>query len=244
MRYKITIEYDGTNYKGWQSQDGLPTVQGAIESAVFAFCQEKTEVYGSGRTDAGVHALGMTAHMDIQKETDTETIKMALNAHLREEAIVILSVEKTADEFHARFDAKQRYYLYRILNRATPPALDVDRVWWVPQKLDIEKMRAGAKHLIGQHDFSSFRAAECQAQSPIRTVDEITFEKQGNEIWMRCQARSFLHHQIRNFIGSLVEVGRGKEEPIWIKEILEKKDRTTAGPTAPACGLYFEKVEY
>ncbi|MHA1541002.1 MAG: tRNA pseudouridine(38-40) synthase TruA [Alphaproteobacteria bacterium] len=244
MRYKLKIEYDGTRYYGWQKQENLPTIQGAIEQAIFKFCAEKTEVYGSGRTDKGVHAFGQIAHVDIEKNTTTETIKMAINAHLRDEQIVILDVEKVAEDFHARFDAKQRFYVYKILNRSVSPALDENRVWWIPKKLNIKKMQEASKFLLGKHDFSSFRATECQAQSPIRTLDSIAFEQKNDIIIMKCNALSFLHHQVRNIIGSLVEVGIGRKNTDWIKEVLEKKDRKLAGITAPACGLYFEKIEY
>ncbi len=244
MRYKLKIEYDGTKYHGWQKQENLPTIQGAIEKAIFKFCAEETEIYGSGRTDKGVHAFGQIAHVDIKKETTTETIKMALNSHLRDEKIVILSVEKVAEDFHARFDAKQRFYVYKILNRPVHPALDLKRVWWIPKKLDIKKMQKASEFLLGNHDFSTFRATECQAKSPIRTLDSITFEQKKDIIIMKCNALSFLHHQVRNIIGSFIEVGLGKKKPEWIKEILEKKDRKFAGMTAPACGLYFEKITY
>ena len=244
MRYKLTIEYDGTNYKGWQRQEDLPTIQGAIEEAVFQFCQVRSEVYGSGRTDAGVHALGQVAHVDLPKEYPIRTILMALNFYLKDESVVIKSLEKILDEFHARFDAKKRHYVYRVLNRSVRSALDRNRVWWVPQKLDILAMENGVKHLIGKHDFSSFRGGSCQAKSPIRTLEKIEIKREGDEVIFTVSAISFLHHQVRNLVGSLVEVGQGKHSSDWIKETLESCDRTKAGTSAPACGLYFERVEY
>ncbi len=169
---------------------------------------------------------------------------MALNSHLRDEKVVILDVGKVAEDFHARFDTTQRFYVYKILNRQVHPALDLKRVWWIPKKLNIKKMQKASKFLLGNHDFSTFRATECQAKSPIRTLDSIIFEKKNDKIIMKCNAKSFLHHQVRNIIGSLVEVGLGKQKSEWIQEILEKKNRKFAGMTAPACGLYFEKIMY
>ncbi|MBN2675846.1 MAG: tRNA pseudouridine(38-40) synthase TruA [Alphaproteobacteria bacterium] len=244
MRCKLTIEYDGTGYHGWQRQDDLPTIQGAIEEAVFQFSQVKTEVYGSGRTDAGVHALGQVAHVDLPKEYPLHKIQMGLNFYLKDEGIRIVSVENTSGEFHARFDAKKRHYLYRVLNRFSESALDKNRVWWVPQDINLEAMKMASKFLIGRHDFSAFRASECQAESPVRTLDNIQIEKVNDEIHFHVSARSFLHHQVRNFVGSLIEIGQGKYPPEWIKEVLESLDRTKAGVSAPACGLYFEKVLY
>ncbi len=245
MNYKITIEYDGTRYHGWQRQeDGMPTIQSEIETAIEKFTGQKVELIGSGRTDSGVHAYGQVAHFKTEKEYDDETVKMALNNYLRDCPISIRHAERVSDDFHARFDARQRYYEYKILNRREKPALDLDKVWWVPFELDVKKMHEAGKFLIGKHDFTSFRASECQAKSPIKTVDSVEVTQSGDIISIKVSARSFLHHQIRNIAGTLVEVGKGKKDPSWIKEVLDAKNRSSAGATAPASGLYFVKVEY
>ena len=246
IRYKITVEYDGTNLLGWQRQLDGPSVQEHLEDALFAFSGTKTEVSGAGRTDAGVHALKQVAHFDLEKEWDTFRLREAYNAHLRlrEAPVSVLEVEKVSNDFHARFSAKGRGYIYRILNRKAPPALEKNRLWWVPFPLDVEKMRQGAQYLLGHHDFTSFRAVACQAKSPIKTLDKLDISQQGDEIIFTVEARSFLHHQVRNMVGTLKEVGDGKRQPEDIKTILEAKDRKAAGSTAPACGLYLNKVEY
>ncbi len=245
-RYKIIVEYDGTNTVGWQRQNEGKSIQGWIEKALVKFTGEKIDIFAAGRTDAGVHATSQTAHFDISKSYKDYVVRDAINAHLRDmkASAVILYAEKVADDFHARFDAKKRGYLYRINNRKPPLVLDKNRAWWVPVELDDRKMAEAAKYLIGKHDFSSFRAAECQAKSPVKTVDFIEVSRQGSEIHIRVEALSFIHHQIRNFAGTLKMVGEGKLSPIDVKHILEAKDRTKAGPTAPAHGLYFTKVEY
>lgn len=203
-------------------------------------------VYGSGRTDTGVHALGQAAHFDLDTEISEYKLKEAINAHLRKlkANVSILDVEKVNDEFHARFDAKRRSYLYRILNRRAPSPLNKNRVWHVNQALDVEKMKEGAKYLIGRHDFTSFRATACQAKSPIKTLERIEISQKGNEIEFYVEGISFLHHQVRNIVGTLKEVGDGTLTPEDIKKILEAKDRTQAGITAPACGLYFNQIWY
>ena len=246
IRYKITVEYDGTNLLGWQRQLDGPSVQEHLEDALFAFSGTKTEVSGAGRTDAGVHALKQVAHFDLEKEWDIFRLREAYNAHLRlrEAPVSVLEVEKVSNDFHARFSAKGRGYIYRILNRKAPPALEKNRLWWVPFPLDVEKMRQGAQYLLGHHDFTSFRAVACQAKSPIKTLDKLDISQQGDEIIFTVEARSFLHHQVRNMVGTLKEVGDGKRQPEDIKTILEAKDRKAAGSTAPACGLYLNKVEY
>lgn len=246
MRYKITVEYDGTNLLGWQRQLDGPSVQEHLENALFAFTGAKTEVAGAGRTDAGVHALKQVAHFDVEKDWDTFRMREAYNAHLRlrEAPISVLEVEKVSSDFHARFSAKGRGYIYRILNRKAPPAIEKNRVWWVPVPLDAEKMRQGAQYLLGKHDFTSFRAAACQAKSPVKTLDQLDIEQHGEEIVFIVEARSFLHHQVRNMVGTLREVGDGSRKPEDIKTILEACDRRMAGPNAPACGLYLNRVEY
>lgn len=246
QRYKIVIEYDGTDLLGWQKQlDGL-SVQEYLEKAIYGFLQQTTEVYGAGRTDAGVHALAQVAHFDLESPVDEFKIREAMNAHLRtmEAPVSILNVEAVDNDFNARFSAKGRSYIYRITNRRAPLVLDKNRSWWVYVPLDVEKMREGAKFLLGNHDFSSFRAAKCQAKSPIKTLDKIDIEQNGENITFYVEARSFLHHQVRNMVGTLKMVGDGHLKPEDIKNILESKDRTKAGPTAPAQGLYLSKIMY
>ena len=246
QRYKIVIEYDGTDLLGWQKQLDGPSVQEYLEKAIYGFLQQTTEVYGAGRTDAGVHALAQVAHFDLESPVDEFKIREAMNAHLRtmEAPVSILNVEAVGDDFNARFSAKGRSYIYRITNRRAPLVLDKNRSWWVYVPLDVEKMREGAKFLLGNHDFSSFRATKCQAKSPIKTLDKIDIEQNGENITFYVEARSFLHHQVRNMVGTLKMVGDGHLKPEDIKNILESKDRTKAGPTAPAQGLYLSKIMY
>lgn len=246
FRLKITIEYDGTNLLGWQKQLDGPSVQEYIETAIYKFSNQQVEVYGSGRTDAGVHALGQVAHFDLETEMDEHRLREAINAHLRimKTKIVVLEVEKVHSDFNARFDTVKRSYIYRILNRRVPSPLRENRVWHVNYPLDIEKMIEASKHLIGHHDFSSFRAAACQAKSPEKSIDIIKITKEDDEIVFYFEAKSFLHHQIRNIVGTLKMVGDGSLAPDDVKTILEAKDRTKAGITAPACGLYFKQIWY
>lgn len=253
LRYKITIEYDGTATLGWQRQLDGPSVQEYLETALAVLepdsgnvSQTTPEVQGAGRTDAGVHALAQVAHFDLRREIEGWKLRDALNFHLRElgAPVVILEAETVAESFNARFSAKGRGYIYRILNRRSPSVLEKDRVWWVPVPLDVEKMRAGASYLLGHHDFSSFRAAACQAKSPLKTLDKLDIEARGDEIIFTVEARSFLHHQVRNMVGTLKMVGDGHLQPEDVKRILEARDRSAAGPTAPACGLYLSKVIY
>lgn len=297
MRYKLTIEYDGTNLLGWQEQQDGPSVQDYLQKSLSCFTPALTDeypqvsnaalddndfseahdgasterrpaayidvreetgtgkrlqvpnkivVYGAGRTDAGVHALTQVAHFDLKEDMEDWKLREAMNARLRdmEAPVCVISVEKVGQDFHARFSAKGRGYLYRILNRRAPAVLEKNRVWWVPVPLDVEKMREGAKYLLGHHDFSSFRAAACQAKSPIKILDKLDIEVFGEEIRFIVEARSFLHHQVRNMVGTLKMVGDGHLQPDDVKRILEAKDRKAAGPTAPACGLYLSKVVY
>ena len=243
-RYKLTVEYDGGPYVGWQRQDNGPSVQQALEEAVAGFCGETATVQGAGRTDAGVHALGQVAHVDIAKDTDAETVRDALNAHLKPQPIAVLEAEAVSDDFHARFSAVRRRYLYRIVNRRAPLALERGRAWFVPQTLDAAAMHRAAQALVGHHDFTSFRAKECQADSPEKTLDRIEASRLGEAVELRCAARSFLHHQVRNFVGSLKLVGEGKWPEAKIGEVLAARDRAAAGPTAPAEGLYLVGVDY
>lgn len=245
-RFKLTLEYDGTNLLGWQRQLDGPSVQEYLEKAVFGFSGQNVEMTAAGRTDAGVHALGQVAHFDLETKLDEYRLQQAFSAHLRqmEAPVAVLKIETAAPDFHARFSAKGRGYIYRILNRTAPPILDKDRVWWIPYKLDVEAMQKAAKHLLGHHDFTSFRAAACQAKSPLKTLDRLNICRQGEEIVFTVEARSFLHHQVRNMVGTLKLVGNGNISPQNVKEILERKDRRAAGPTAPAAGLYLQKVIY
>ena len=202
-RYKLIIEYDGGPFHGWQRQDNGASVQQSLENAVTSFCGEIQLVEGAGRTDAGVHALGQVAHVDIEKDTDGSTVRDALNFHLRGLPVTVLAAEEVDRQFHARFSARERSYLFRILDRRPPPAVDAGRVWWVPVALDAGAMHEAAQALIGNHDFSSFRAAQCQADSPVKTLDELRVTRAGDEIHIQVRARSFLHHQVRNFAGTL-----------------------------------------
>jgi tRNA pseudouridine38-40 synthase len=243
-RWKLIIEYDGTDFVGWQRQANGLAVQQAIEEAIFAFCGEQCVLHAAGRTDAGVHAFGQVAHVDIVKQTDANTIRNALNFYLRMHRVSILSVEAVSDGFHARFSAIQRAYLYRILDRRPPPALEKGRVWWIATPLDVEAMNAAAQLLPGQRDFSTFRAADCQADGPVKTLDVLTAMRVGEEIQVRARARSFLYHQVRNMVGSLKMVGEGKWSLDEFKRARDAADRTQGGPTAPPEGLYLTDVVY
>ena len=243
-RYKLTVEYDGSDFVGWQRQDNGPSVQAALEAAVAGFCGAPVPVHAAGRTDSGVHALGQVVHIDIAKETAADTVRDALNQHLKPAPVAVLSAEAVDDDFHARFSATGRRYLYRIVNRRAPLALERGRAWFVPAPLDTEAMHAAAQVLVGQHDFTSFRAAECQAKSPVKTLDRLTVERDGEEIRVHAAARSFLHHQVRNMVGTLRLVGTGKWTADDVAAALERRDRAAAGPTAPADGLYLVEVTY
>ena len=243
-RYKITIEYFGTNFVGWQKQENGISVQEAIEDAIFAFTKQKAMVYAAGRTDAGVHARGQVGHFDLDESIGNVRLMRALNHFIMPHKISIISCEKVTEDFHARFSAKKRHYEYIILNRSAYGVIDEDRVWHVHQHLDLDKMKKAAACLIGHHDFSSFRSKECQAHSPMKTLDEVEILSEGDYIKFRLSSKSFLHHMVRNIVGTLSMVGAGKFQPEDIKSILEAKDRVAAGVTAPACGLYFMKVLY
>lgn len=241
-RFKINLEYDGTDLIGWQENQDGPSVQSVLQDAIFKFSGEKTTVSSAGRTDAGVHAICMTAHFDLDKDWDSDTVMRAVNFYLVGKPVSVLSCERVADDFHSRFNCVKRYYKYIVLNRSAPVVLDKNRVWWVPQKLDVEKMKSAAEKLIGKHDFTSFRAAQCQAKSPIKTLDTATITQDGDKIIFEFSARSFLHHQVRNMVGTLVEIGLGK--PYDIDEIFAQKKRGAAGVNAPASGLYFVRASY
>ncbi len=247
-RYKLTLEYDGTGLVGWQRQTSGPSVQQALEEALVKLAGCPVTVAAAGRTDAGVHATGQVAHVDIDKPLSVEAVRNGLNYWLRGEdgvtPVIVLAAEEAAADFHARFSATGRRYLYRILNRRAAPVLERHRVWWVPKPLDAEAMQAGANHLLGHHDFTSFRAAECQARSPMKTLDVLEVRRDGAEIRIVAAARSFLHHQVRNMVGTLKLVGEGKVPPEHVKMVLQARDRSVAGATAPASGLYLTGVSY
>ena len=243
-RYKLTLEYDGTALVGWQRQDNGPSVQGALEEAVLRFAGEAVTAIGAGRTDAGVHAESQVAHLDLQRNWPADTVMNAVNFHLRPAAIAVRAVEVAAADFHARFSATARHYRYRIVNRPGPLALARDRAWHVAPPLDSEAMQVAARLLVGRHDFSSFRAAQCQARSPVKTLDRLDVRRDGEEIAVFASARSFLHHQVRNMVGSLKLVGEGKWSADDLAAALAARDRSAAGPTAPAAGLYFTRVDY
>ena len=243
-RYRIRIEYDGTPYLGWQVQAGLPTVQGALETAAHRFTGEAVSVRGAGRTDTGVHALGQVAHLDLTRDWDPFRVREALNFHLKPEPIVVLECMQVADEFDARFSAIKRHYLYRILTRRAPPALDRNRVWWLAVTLDCNAMHHAAQSLVGHHDFTTFRAVACQAKSPLKTLDQLAVSRAGAEIHIRASARSFLHHQVRSIVGSLKLVGDGKWHPRDLANSLAARDRKACGPVAPSAGLYLAGVDY
>jgi tRNA pseudouridine38-40 synthase len=243
-RYKLLVEYDGTPFVGWQMQAGGLSVQGLLAEAIATFAGETVVVQGAGRTDAGVHALGQVAHVDLAKEWDTDTVRDALTAHLRPHPIAVLAAELVADDFDARFSARQRHYVYRIVNRRADLTLDRHRAWRVPRPLHAAAMHAAAQGLVGRHDFTTFRAAECQAKSPVKTLDRLEVERAGEEVTVHASARSFLHTQVRSMVGSLVLVGEGKWTARDLADALTAHDRTACGPLAPPEGLYLVRVDY
>jgi tRNA pseudouridine38-40 synthase len=243
-RYKLTIEYDGTPFNGWQIQDNAPSAQGALNDAVFAFSGERATVQGAGRTDTGVHALGQVAHLDLSKEWEADVVRDAINAQVRPHPIAVLSAERVPDTFEARYSAIKRHYLYRIVCRRADLALERNRVWRFPRKLDVEAMHHAAQRLIGFHDFTTFRSTECQAKSPEKTLDRLHVSEAGHEIHVTTSARSFLHNQVRSMVGSLVLVGDGKWSADDLSAALKARDRTACGPVAPPEGLYLVRVDY
>ncbi|MCS0494991.1 tRNA pseudouridine(38-40) synthase TruA [Ancylobacter sp. MQZ15Z-1] len=248
-RYKLTIEYDGTPFVGWQIQAEGLSVQGLLARAAERFASEPVAVHGAGRTDAGVHATGQVAHVELSRDWRPDTVRDAMNAHLRPHPIAVLAAEAVADDFHARFSATGRRYVYRIITRRPDLALERDRAWRVLRPLDAEAMAQGAARLIGRHDFTTFRAVGCQAASPLKTLDRLEVERvaiegPGMELRVHAQARSFLHHQVRSMVGTLVKVGEGAWTPDDVTAALEAKDRARCGPMAPAAGLYLAEVTY
>ncbi|WP_455477094.1 tRNA pseudouridine(38-40) synthase TruA [Bartonella sp. B41] len=245
-RFKLTLEYDGSNYSGWQRQENCRTIQEALEQAIFCFSGQQLTVTTAGRTDAGVHATGQVVHVDFEKNWNACTIRDAINSYLKQqnEDISILNAQNVPENFHARFCAIRRYYLFKILNRRSPPALDARRVWWIPKPLDTDAMHYAAQKLVGQHDFTTFRSIHCQAKSPIRTLERLDVQRKGEEILLYAEARSFLHNQIRSFVGSLVKVGAGRWTAQDLEIALHAKDRKHCGMVAPPSGLYLIKVDY
>jgi tRNA pseudouridine38-40 synthase len=243
-RYRLTIEYDGGPFVGWQRQDNGPSVQGALEDAIEKFSSERVTVTGAGRTDAGVHALGQVAHFDLEKEFVGDKVRDALNHFLRPAPVTIVEASEAAADFHARFSAQARHYLFRILTRRAPPALERGHVWHVVHDLEADLMDHAAQMLVGQHDFTTFRAAECQALSPVKTLDKLQVRRAGEEIHIEASARSFLHHQVRSMVGTLKLVGEGKWNARDVKDALDAKDRSACGPVSPPDGLYLVKVDY
>ncbi len=255
-RWKITIEYDGRPYSGFQKQIDVPTVQEEIEKAIHKFCQQKIDITVAGRTDAGVHARGQIAHFDLDYKTSEGSVRhisdfelcKAINAHLILQSISIIDAEEVPEDFHARFGAKQKHYIYQIINRPYGLALDQGLAWWVKKPLDVAAMQEGAQHLIGKHDFTTFRDSACQAKSSIRSIDELDIEGvpilNGQEILIHVKGQAFLHHMVRNIAGTLSYVGEGKWQPDDVKTALEAKDRTKGGPTAPPDGLYLNSIQY
>lgn len=243
-RFKLTIEYDGGPFVGWQRQDNGLSIQQVLEEAVTATVQETTMVYGAGRTDAGVHALGQVAHVDIEKAIEPARLMAALNFHMKPNPVAVIACEIAADDFHARFSATGRAYLYRIVNRRAPLVIDRGHAWHLGAALDAAAMHEAAQRLLGKHDFTSFRASLCQAQSPVKTLDRLDVMRQGEEIQVIAEARSFLHHQVRNMVGTLRLVGEGKWSADDVTHALEARDRAASGPTAPPDGLYLTRVAY
>src|SRR5262245_24894652 len=243
-RYKIIVEYDGAPFVGWQLQEKDSSVQGALMAAIEAFSGEKVMVQGAGRTDAGVHAIGQVAHFNLATERETDTIRDAINAHLRPNPVAVLSAEKVAADFDARRSALRRHYLYRIGNRRPDLALERGRAWRVPRRLDAGAMHAAAQRLIGKHDFTTFRSTECQAKSPEKTLDRLDISRVGDEVHIIAVARSFLHNQVRSMVGSLALVGDGKWQPDDLWRALQARDRAACGPVSPPEGLYLVRVDY
>jgi len=243
-RYKLTIEYDGAPFVGWQRQKNGRSIQQAIEEALVRLTGEETRIRGAGRTDAGVHALGQAAHFDLAREWTGGKLRDGLNAHLRPEPIAILLAESVKDGFDSRYSAVRRHYLYRLLVRRAPPVLDRGRVWHIGRKIDAEAMHKAAQRLLGTHDFTTFRSTECQAKSPVRTLDRLDVAQRGDELTVEATARSFLHNQVRSMVGSLKLVGEGRWSAADLEAALAARDRTASGPVAPSEGLYLVRVDY
>jgi tRNA pseudouridine38-40 synthase len=243
-RYRLTIEYDGAPFAGWQIQADRLTVQGVLTDAVAALTGERVRVQGAGRTDAGVHALAQVAHFDATREWETDTVRDALNAHLRPHPVAVLAAERVDDDFNARMSARKRHYRYVIVNRRADLALERGRAWRLPRRLDDAAMHEAAQRLVGKHDFTTFRSTECQAKSPVKTLDQLEVVREGERVYVIASARSFLHNQVRSMVGSLVMVGEGRWSADDLARVLEARDRTACGQVAPPDGLYLVKVDY
>ncbi|WP_395515713.1 tRNA pseudouridine(38-40) synthase TruA [Pseudorhizobium flavum] len=245
-RFRMTVEYDGTTYVGWQMQENGHSVQAALQNGILSLTGEAVSIRGAGRTDSGVHAIGQVIHADLSRDWKPYTLRNALNAHLgmAGEKVAVIDVAAVDESFDARFSAVRRHYLYRIINRPAPLALEANRAWWVPKPLDHDAMHAAAQMLVGHHDFTTFRSAHCQATSPVRTLDRLDVTRQGDLVEIRASAQSFLHNQIRSFAGTLKLAGEGKMSPADVRAALEARDRKECGPVAPPEGLYFMKVDY
>ncbi|MCE9521523.1 MAG: tRNA pseudouridine(38-40) synthase TruA [Alphaproteobacteria bacterium] len=243
-RWKLTIEYDGRPFSGWQRQDNGPSVQATLEHAIAKLTGETITIAAAGRTDAGVHALGQVAHADIEKAFSPDKMRDALNAHLRPHPVAVLQAEIVADDFHARFDATARHYRFLIVNRRSPLTIDAGKAWLVQAELDAGAMHEAAQYLVGHHDFTTFRAAECQAKSPMKTLDVLNVMRAGDDISIEASARSFLHHQVRSITGTLKQVGVGKWTPADVGAALAARDRSACGPVSPPDGLYLVRVDY
>lgn len=243
-RYKLTLEYDGTPFCGWQRQRAHPSVQQALEEAITRFSGEIVSVQAAGRTDTGVHALGQVVHLDLSRDWDPFRVREAINFHLKPAPVVVVGAQAVGADFEARFSACARHYQYRILNRGARPALEANRVWQLSVRLDADAMHESAQTILGLHDFTTFRDSQCQAKSPLRTLDRLDVRRQGEEILIVASARSFLHHQVRSLVGSLKLVGEGKWEPQELRAALEARDRSRCGALAPAAGLYLTQVDY
>lgn len=245
-RYRLDIEYDGTPYAGWQRQAGQHSVQAAIEQAIKGFCGEEVSLRGAGRTDAGVHATGQVAHVDLARDWSADKVRDALNAHLTKagERVAILAASRASESFDARFSALGRHYLYRIVNRRAPLAMEKNKAWWVPKPLDADAMHEAAQVLVGRHDFTTFRSAHCQANSPLRTLDKLDVGRSGEVVEIRASARSFLHNQVRSMVGTLKRVGEGAWTVADVKAALEARDRAACAGLAPPQGLYLVAVDY
>ena len=243
-RWRLTVEYDGGPFMGWQRQNQAPTIQLALEDAIAKMTGERATVHGAGRTDAGVHALAMEAHADIAKPLTATRLREGLNALVRPAPVTVLAAHPVADDWHARFSCTGRRYLYRLLDRRPPPAVDRGRVWHVPVPLDVARMSEGAAHLVGLHDFTTFRSAHCQSASPVKTLAALTVERVAEEVHVRAAARSFLHHQVRSMVGCLMMVGRGQWSADDIARARDARDRAALGLNAPPEGLYFVEATY
>ncbi|MBN9000166.1 MAG: tRNA pseudouridine(38-40) synthase TruA [Rhizobiales bacterium] len=243
-RYRLLIEYDGSPYSGWQRQANAPSVQQALEEAIFRFSGESVSSRGAGRTDSGVHALGQVMHVDLAGQWRGDRIRDAMNAQLRPAPIAVLAAEPVPESFDARRSATARHYLYRVLDRRAPAAIDINRVWDVRRRLDVAAMQAAADTLLGKHDFTTFRSADCQAKSPLKTLDRLDVERDGDAVHFHVSARSFLHNQVRSMVGTLKKVGEGKWPVEAVRAALDARDRKACGPVAPPGGLYLVRVDY